>query len=98
MKSSRKEMLARTLFPVLMLLTAAACCAEPDHARDGNNAPDYAREKRWAEEITPGLVVGDAVYLTQKSGHKFLAIYAGTSQARAAVILCMASACIPTGD
>jgi dienelactone hydrolase len=48
--------------------------------------PDYAREKRWADEVTPGIVVGDAVYLTQKSGHKFLAIYADVAQPRAAVI------------
>ncbi|CAN0081865.1 unnamed protein product, partial [Phaeothamnion confervicola] len=51
------------------------------------NAPDYAREKRWAEEITPTLVVGDAVYLAQKSGHKFLTIYADAKPARAAVIV-----------
>ena len=49
-------------------------------------APDYAREKRWADEITPGLVVGDAVYLAQKSGHKFLAIYTAGAPASAAVI------------
>ncbi len=49
--------------------------------------PDYAREKRWAEEITPTLVVGDAVYLAQKSGHKFLAIYTDVKPARAAVIV-----------
>ena len=48
--------------------------------------PDYAREKRWAEEITPTLVVGDAVYLAQKSGHKFLTIYTDAKPARAAVI------------
>ncbi len=47
---------------------------------------DYAREKRWADEITPGLVVGDAVHLAQKSGHQFLAIYTEAPQARAAVI------------
>lgn len=50
-------------------------------------APDYAREKRWADEIAPALVVGDAVYLTQKSGHKFLAIFAEARQPRAAVIV-----------
>ena len=49
--------------------------------------PDYAREKRWAEEITPTLVVGDAVYLAQKSGHKFLTIYTDVKPARAAVIV-----------
>ena len=65
------------LLPLFLLLIAAALA----HAD-----PDYAREKRWAGEITPGLVVGDAVYLTQKSGHKFLAIYSAAPQPRAAVI------------
>jgi alpha-beta hydrolase superfamily lysophospholipase len=48
---------------------------------------DYAREKRWADEVVPGLVVGDAVYLAQKSGHKFLAIHTPAAQPRAAVIV-----------
>ena len=74
------------LIAVLMLLASATCFAQPDYARDANNAPDYAREKRWADEITPTLVVGDAIYLAQKSGHKFLAIYTPVAQSRAAVI------------
>jgi dienelactone hydrolase len=49
--------------------------------------PDYAREKRWADEIAPGLVVGDAVYLTQASGHKFLALYTQAAKPRGAVII-----------
>ncbi len=61
-----------------LLLIAAALA----HA-----APDYAREKRWADEITPGLVVGDAVYLAQKSGHKFLALYTESARPRGAVIV-----------
>ena len=31
---------------------------------------DYAREKKWADEITPGIVVGDPVYLELRQGHK----------------------------
>jgi pimeloyl-ACP methyl ester carboxylesterase len=50
-------------------------------------APDYAREKRWADEITPTLVVGDAVYLAQASGHKFMALYTEAKNPRAAVIV-----------
>ena len=50
-------------------------------------APDYAREQRWADEIRPTLVVGDAVTLTQPSGHKFLALYTEAPKARAAVIV-----------
>jgi dienelactone hydrolase len=48
---------------------------------------DYAREKRWADEITPAILVGDAVYLTLKSGHKFLAIHTTNAKARAGVIV-----------
>ena len=50
-------------------------------------SPDYAREKRWADEITPAILVGDAVYLAQESGHKFLAIYAANVKPRAGVIV-----------
>ena len=75
------------LLPLLLLLASTLALAQPDYAREGNNAPEYAREKRWADEVVPGLVVGDAVYLTQKSGHKFLAIYTDTKPARAAVII-----------
>ena len=48
---------------------------------------DYVREKKWADEITPGIVVGDSVYLTQKNGHKFLAIYTEAKNARLGVIV-----------
>ena len=67
----------RSLAALLMLFANAACFAQAD----------YAREKRWADEITPGLVVGDAVYLAQKSRHKFLALYTAAAQPLAAVIL-----------
>ena len=37
---------------------------------------DYAREKKWADEVVPGLVVGDPVYLqTPRGHHKFLTLY-----------------------
>ena len=42
---------------------------------------DYAREKRWADEITPGIVVGDAAWIELESGRKFLAIYAPNAKA-----------------
>jgi len=50
-------------------------------------APDYAREKRWDEEITPGIMVGDPLYLTQKNGHKFLGIYTEADKAKAGVVV-----------
>ncbi|MEO7403044.1 MAG: hypothetical protein ABIU95_05185 [Burkholderiales bacterium] len=44
------------------------------------NGQDYAREKRWADEITPAILVGDPIYieLTDEPGrgHKFLSILA----------------------
>lgn len=39
-------------------------------------AADYAREARWAQEIVPALVVGDAVYLDTAAHLKVLAILA----------------------
>jgi len=48
---------------------------------------DYAREKRWADEITPAILAGDPVYLELKSGHRFLAIYAPHPKAAAGVIV-----------
>jgi pimeloyl-ACP methyl ester carboxylesterase len=38
-------------------------------------AQDYEREKRWAAEVVPGIVVGDAVYLKIPSGREFLGLY-----------------------
>ena len=50
-------------------------------------APDYAREKRWADEITPAIVVGDPLYLAQKNGHEFLGIYTGAAKAKMGVVV-----------
>lgn len=55
-------------------------------------AADYVREKKWADEIVPGVVVGDAMYLKQANGHKFLALYTPaedkkTTGAKTAIIL-----------
>jgi dienelactone hydrolase len=56
-------------------------------APDALAQADYAREKRWADEITPAILVGDPVYLAQKSGQKFLAIHTTNAKARAGVIV-----------
>jgi dienelactone hydrolase len=50
-------------------------------------AADYAREQKWAEEITPGIVVGDPIYLKEQGGHAFLALYTPAGQAKGAVIV-----------
>ena len=68
-------------FGLCLLWSVAAAAQSPAQS------PDYAREKRWAGEITPAILVGDAIYLPQKSGHKFLAIHAPLPKARAGVIV-----------
>lgn len=63
------------LFFVTLFVSALACAQA-----------DYAREKRWADEITPGIVVGDPVYL-EASGRKFLALYTPRSGAAAGIVV-----------
>jgi hypothetical protein len=47
---------------------------------------DYAREKKWADEIVPGVVVGDAQYLDAQ-GHKFLTLYTEAANAKAGLVI-----------
>ena len=49
--------------------------------------PDYEREKRWSDQIVPAILVGDVVWLKQKSGHEFLAIYTQAENPRGALII-----------
>ena len=50
---------------------------------------DYAREKRWADEVVPNIVVGDAVWLQEKGeeGREFLGLYTAAKGAQQAVLL-----------
>ncbi len=49
---------------------------------------DYAREKKWADEVLPGLVVGDPVYLqTPRGHHKFLTLYTPADTGKAAIVV-----------
>ena len=50
-------------------------------------AQDYERERRWASEIAPSLVVGDAVYLKSAQGREFLGLYAAGGNSGTAVLL-----------
>jgi pimeloyl-ACP methyl ester carboxylesterase len=52
-----------------------------------SNAQDYAREQRWADEIQKSLMVGDAVWLQQKNGHKFLSLYTEAKTVKGAVVI-----------
>lgn len=48
-------------------------------------AQDLEREKRWASEVVPNLVVGDAVSI--RAEREFLGIYAEVKDAKTAVLL-----------
>lgn len=50
-------------------------------------AQDYAREKRWADEILPAIVVGDPVYIKATSGREFLGLFTEAKNAKAALVL-----------
>ena len=50
-------------------------------------AQDYEREKRWADDILPTLLVGRAEWLQQKNGHRFLGLFTEAKNAKGAVII-----------
>ena len=50
-------------------------------------AQDYAREERGTEETLASLLVGDAVLLEQKNGHRFLTLYTPAAKERGAVVI-----------
>lgn len=51
------------------------------------SAADYAREKKWADEVLPSVLTGDPVWLEQSDGHKFLTLYTTSDNAKAGVIV-----------
>src|SRR3989339_458094 len=51
------------------------------------SAADYAREKKWADEVLPSVLTGDPVWLELSSGHKFLTLYTEAPNAKAGVIV-----------
>jgi pimeloyl-ACP methyl ester carboxylesterase len=65
----------------VMLVAAAACIAHAACAQDA------AREQRWAEQVVPNVVVGDAVWLELRPGRKFLGLYTEAKGAKTAVLL-----------
>lgn len=50
-------------------------------------AQDYAREKRWADEVVPSVIVGDVVWLELAGGHRFLALHAAGKAGSPAMVL-----------
>jgi hypothetical protein len=50
-------------------------------------AMDYEREKRWSDQILPAILIGEPVWLKQKNGHEFLALYTEAEKPRGALIV-----------
>lgn len=65
--------------PLATLCLMLACTAA--------QASDLAREKKWADEILPAILVGDPVYLELPNKHKFLGLLAEAGKPKAAVIV-----------
>jgi pimeloyl-ACP methyl ester carboxylesterase len=65
---------------------AAVACV-PLVALAQQQPSDYAREKRWADEVVPSLVAGEAVWLEAPRTEKFLGLYAQAKDAKGSVIL-----------
>ena len=51
------------------------------------SAQDYGREKRWADEVEPGVVVGSAVRIKAASGREFLGLFAEGKAGLPAIVL-----------
>jgi pimeloyl-ACP methyl ester carboxylesterase len=64
------------VLPLVLLLAAFSAAAQ-----------DYEREKRWAAEVVPNLVIGDAVQVKLPSGRAFLGLYTEAKNPRTAILL-----------
>src|SRR5262245_24604662 len=73
-------------FSASALVCAAALCA-PILAFAQQTPSDYAREKRWAEQVVPTIVSGEPVWLEAPRTEKFLGIYTEAKAAKGAIIL-----------
>ena len=63
---------------ILLILSVSVGAASPQ---------DYEREKRWADEVVPGLVVGEPIWLELANGRKFLNVYTAVNGAQVAILL-----------
>ena len=68
-------------------VVCAALLLAPLLAQAQQQPSDYAREKRWAEQVVPTLVTGEAVWLEAPRTEKFLGIYTEARPAKGAIIL-----------
>ncbi|HZT61889.1 MAG TPA: DUF3530 family protein [Burkholderiales bacterium] len=67
-------------------ICATALCA-PLIAFAQQQPSDYKREKRWADQVVPTLISGEAVWLEAPRTEKFLGIYTEAPSAKGAIIL-----------
>jgi pimeloyl-ACP methyl ester carboxylesterase len=70
----------------MRILLALALCV-PLVALAQQQPSDYAREKRWADQIVPTLVSGEAVWLEAPRTEKFLGIVTEAPNPKGAIIL-----------
>ena len=73
----RAVVIARSL-----ALAALATCAA-----GAASSPDYAREDRWAREVEPSVVVGEALYLATPSRPRVLALLAEAPSPRGGAVI-----------
>ena len=70
------KLFSRGLLALMLCASARAALAQ-----------DYEREARLADETLAAVVVGDAVWLTQKNGHRLLGLYTKAKGERGAVVV-----------
>ena len=85
--TSRLVRAALAFAPLLASALAAAVLVLTGLPHAHAQSADYAREQRWAQEITPAILVGEPLQLELASGRTFLAIHTGVAKARGAVIV-----------
>ncbi len=73
----KKYLSASLAILLYLLLTSAQAIA----------GADYSREQRWANEILPGIMIGEPIYLTQRNQHRFLGLYAAADNANMALLI-----------
>lgn len=73
--------------PIALSTSLAAACLFAVGAATAQVQPDFAREKRHADQVVASLVVGEAVWLTTASGNRFLGLLTDPQKPKGAVIL-----------
>lgn len=72
----------------MLLILLAGFAAVFSLTTFAESVADYAREKKWADEVVPGLVVGDPVYLqTPRGHHKFLTLFTPADPDKAVIVV-----------